>query len=97
MIKFETWGGGTRDINGQIQLYINGTKIADHDNICTSNSSTPGFEFIEINGTIAQPAYDCPAHYRWWDGFLVTDNASNEINPYLSDPESNPPRTLFRP
>ena len=53
---------------------------------------------FEIDGTIAQPAYDAPSHYRQYDAFIVTDNWQDIIDGgYLSDPESNPQRTLFRP
>lgn len=33
-----------------------------------------------MNGTIAQPAYDAPAHSRRFDALLLTDNWQNIIN-----------------
>jgi hypothetical protein len=32
-IKFETWDGGTRDVNGRIRVWVNGTLLYDYDNL----------------------------------------------------------------
>lgn len=67
-------------------MWVNGTLVVDYDNICTSNTNAPAFEFIEINGTIAQSAYDCPAHYRLFDD-LTFASSSDDVAKYMRDPE----------
>lgn len=67
--------------NGRVQLWINGTKVYDYQNIHTMCSTTgPNVMRIYLNGTIAQPAYDAPAHKRSFDGIMFTDSWQELVN-----------------
>ncbi len=60
--------------SGRVQLWINGTKVTDKQNVHTMCSNSATVTRIYLNGTIAQPAYDAPAHKRSFDGLLFTDS-----------------------
>lgn len=92
-------GNGAQD--GLIELYINGTKIFSKPG-ATQDSSTPYVERFQYSGTVAQPAYDAPAHYRKADNFVFTDSLTDIQNlGLMSNPEAGaiqapppPPGTL---
>jgi hypothetical protein len=61
------------DDTGEIGLWVNGTKVLQHQGIKTAKA--PGtFERLQFFGTIAQPAYDAPPHVRKVDALIFTDN-----------------------
>ena len=69
-------------------------KITDEDNhdrytevkgrnfpvVCTLGTTYYLPTQITMGGTIAQPAYNAPAHYRQFDALLLTDNWQNIID-----------------
>lgn len=85
--------------SGRVRLWVNGNLTTDYSGQTMQSGANIGL--IESNGTIgqgAQPNYNAPPHYRQHDGIILTDNWQDIINGgYLSDPESSPQRTLFRP
>lgn len=70
----------TADSTGSVALYINGTKILEYNNIRTVLNGSSTLSYIYMGGTIAQTAYDGPAHYRKFDAFLFTDNWQDIVN-----------------
>lgn len=68
------------DYTGSWQLYANGTKIIDNINVRTVSGTPAVAERINLNGTIAQPAYDAPPHKRRFDAILLTDNWQDIVN-----------------
>jgi len=64
----------TYDTTGSVELWVNGIKYMEYLNIKTSASSSPEIEKIETGGTMAQPSYNAPPHYRKFDALLLTDN-----------------------
>jgi len=60
--------------DGYVRQYIDGVKIADYQNINTMTSGTAQILSMKINGTIAQPGYNCPEHERMIDNIIFTDN-----------------------
>jgi len=81
--------------SGRVQLWINGTKVTDQQNVHTMCSTTGStVKMIYLNGTIAQPAYDAPAHKRSFDDLIFTDSWQNIIDgKYLTDPYADQPPT----
>lgn len=79
--------------NGRAEAWVNGQKFLDCANIKTMNTSNNRFAYIEFGGTIAQPAYDAPAHTRFFDDITVTKSWS-EVSSFLVDPESGASSTL---
>ena len=76
---------------GSATLYINGIKILEYNNIITAANNSPTISYIKMGGTIAQPAYDAPAHYRRFDALILTDNWQDVINGgYLSGGNASP-------
>jgi hypothetical protein len=75
--------------NGRVQFWINGVKTTDRQNIKTQDTTAPSVYRYMYSGTIAQPAYDSPAHYRMIDGMIFADDLQDVINAGLmSDPEA---------
>ncbi|MBX3330277.1 MAG: hypothetical protein KF722_07740 [Nitrospira sp.] len=72
---------------GRAEAWVNGQKFLDCRNIKTMNTSNNDFGYIEFGGTIAQPAYNAPAHIRYFDNLIVTKSWS-DISTFLVDPES---------
>lgn len=60
--------------NGGIVMYLDGKKIIEYNNIRTASSANPTINVIYIDGTIAQPAYDAPAHIRKYDALMLSDS-----------------------
>ena len=78
------------DTTGYVKLYINGDMYTQYNDIQTSTACSGEIENIEFNGTIAQPRYDAPEHYRNFDALILTDNWQDIIDGgYLQDPEAN--------
>lgn len=90
-LTYETWHSAVMalkvaaDNTGSFTIWINGVKILQYDNIRTAANTSPTIEQITMGGTIAQPAYDAPAHKRQFDAFILTDNWQDIVNGgYLS-------------
>lgn len=95
-LQYESWNRivlavkFASDSTGSVTLWVNGNKIIEHLNIRTVANSSPSLADIILNGTIAQPAYDAPAHYRRFDAIILTDNWQDIVNGgYMSG--STPP------
>jgi len=79
-LEYESWHSivfGVKiatDSTGSIVLYLNGNKVIDYSNIKTTDTSNPTISVIYIDGTIAQPEYDAPAHIRKYDALMLTDD-----------------------
>ncbi|MEW6418497.1 MAG: hypothetical protein AB1480_10300 [Nitrospirota bacterium] len=96
LVDYEKWNAvvlgytpstGGSATNGRIQLWINGIKTHDWTNIKTQDSATPYIWMFGHSGTTAQPAYDAPAHYRKFDGFIFSNSLTDIQNAGLmSDP-----------
>jgi len=79
-------GGSSTD--GLVELFINGTKTTSLAQK-TQDSATPNITRFAYSGTVAQPAYDAPAHYRKFDYLIFTDSLTDITNSGLmSDPET---------
>lgn len=99
-ISYDKWHAAVMEVkigtgpSGYIRGYIDGVKTVEYLNIKTANG-TPTLSSTLFNGTIAQPAYDTPEHYRRYDNIIITDNLQDVINGgYLgimpSPPAMNP-------
>lgn len=87
--------------SGRTRLWINGELIEEITGLNTVEASgSTVIDRITMGGTIAQPAYDSPAHYRKFDALILTNNWQDIINRgYMSgasntsdsDSASNPP------
>ena len=76
------------DNTGSIRLYVNGTKIVENTG-CQSSETGATMVVVQMWGTIAQPAYDAPAHKRQADHILITDTYQDVVDGgYMQDPES---------
>lgn len=73
--------------NGRVEAWVDGAKYLDCASIKTMDISNNDFSYIEFGGTIAQPAYDTPAHTRFFDNIVVTKTQS-DITDFFSDPEA---------
>jgi|CXWL01.1.fsa_nt_gi hypothetical protein len=77
---------------GRTRLWVNGTLVTDRtgfQTMCSTTGST--VTRIYLHGTIAQPAYDAPAHLRQWDEVLFTDSFSEvAVRGFFADPEGVP-------
>jgi hypothetical protein len=72
--------------SGVIKMYINGTLIHDSTHV-TMDTGIVSSDGATLHGTIAQPAYDAPDHYRRSDKLMFTDNLTDIQNAGLmSDP-----------
>jgi hypothetical protein len=72
-----------------LQLWINGVKTTDVQNIKTQDTTAPYVETFMYGGTTAQPAYDAPAHTRKIDHMIFADSLADIQNAGLmSDPEA---------
>lgn len=100
-ISYDTWHSAVMEIKiatnntGIIRGYIDGVKTTEYTNVITATGG-PTISAIKLNGTVAQPAYDAPEHYRRMDNIIVTDNLQDIIDGgYLSGQStttrSNPP------
>ncbi len=80
-----------KDNTGSVAVYVDGVKILERTNVITVNPAyaTPNISQITMEGTIAQPAYDAPAHHRAFDALLLTDDWQDIVNRgYLSPPSA---------
>lgn len=84
------------DNTGSITAYIDGIKAFEYLNIQTAGQSSPTISKIRLGGTIAQPDYNAPAHYRKFDQFLLTDNWQDIIDAGFMKSRPRPP-TLLQP
>lgn len=69
----------TSSTTGRVRLYVNGVAIIDKTNV-TMGSNSAVSDRVVLNGTIAQPSYDVPAHNRYVDNILFTDSLSDIQN-----------------
>ncbi len=77
--NYDVWHGvvlgvtaANSDTGGRVQLWVDGIKVIDQRHY-TANAGA-SINTAYLNGTIAQPAYDAPAHVRQADGLIITDN-----------------------
>jgi len=104
-LQYEMWYSVVAEIEfnynnlGSFALWINGIQIEQTNNVNTTDETcNPYIERIQIDGTIAQPAYDAPAHYRKYDALILTDNWQDIISGgYLKDPESDDTTAPYAP
>jgi hypothetical protein len=96
-LSYDTWHSAVMavkfaaDNTGSVTVWINGVKILQYDNIKTAANTSPTINQIIMGGTIAQPAYDAPAHKRRFDAMILTDNWQDIINGgYLSGSSPSP-------
>ena len=72
---------------GNVKLWVNGVLIMDRNQPTMASSAT--ITRLWISGTIAQPGYDSPAHYRRMDRLMLTDSWQDIVDGgYLSSPGS---------
>jgi hypothetical protein len=101
-ITYDAWHSGVLEVKmasnntGYIRQYLDGVKILEYMNIQTMESEgTAQIGAIKLNGTIAQPAYNSPEHYRMFDNIIFTDNWQDIIDgSYLQAPgtsDTTPP------
>lgn len=93
---YERWHGVVLGVtannsnSGRVQLWVNGTKVIDKAQY-TANQGAVISESL-FTGTVAQPAYDAPAHYRQLDAIMITDNWQEIVDGgYLGQLQSTPP------
>lgn len=73
--------------SGLVELFINGTKVHSSARITMDSGSSSSSS--ALHGTIAQPSYDAPDHYRRADKLMLTDSLTDIQNAGLmEDPES---------
>jgi Fibronectin type III domain len=94
-LEYDRWYSGVmalklaKDTAGSFALWINGIKILEYDGIITVESNQPLCQIgrLQMGGTIAQPAYDAPAHHRKFDALMLTDDWQDIMDGgYLADP-----------
>lgn len=82
-------GGSATD--GKVELFINGIKTTSLSQK-TQDTTSPFINQFQYSGTIAQPGYDSPAHFRKMDYFILSDSLTDVQNAGLmSDPEAGAP------
>ncbi len=82
------------DATGSVEVWLNGVIIIEQLNVQTMTSCSINIDHITMGGTIAQPGYDAPPHYRKFDDLMLTDNWQDIVNEgYLADPNSSTPPT----
>jgi hypothetical protein len=85
-LEYERWYSAVVAVNfaadnsGSITVYIDGVRVIDYQNIQTAANNTPTIDAIHLGGTMAQPAYNSPSHYRKFDAFMLTDNWQDIID-----------------
>lgn len=73
------------DNTGSFTVYIDGIKLYEYNNIKTVATTSATITDIWMGGTIAQGAYDAPAHHRKFDALMLTDNWQDIVDGgYLS-------------
>lgn len=84
LLDYEAWNSVVIGVtaqnseSGRIEQWINGIKILDKAQYTMNSGAT--IDTIYINGTIGQPEYNTPAHYRQFDSILVTNNWQDIID-----------------
>ena len=74
---------------GWVKQYVNGARIQTITNINTWAAGAMDIARTRHGGTIGQPAYTAPNHYRRMAGWIVTDNLSTlQTRGYFNDPEA---------
>ncbi|MDA8166009.1 MAG: heparin lyase I family protein [Desulfobacteraceae bacterium] len=75
------------DKTGSWEVWADGVQIYNYTNIQTAANSTPTIASLLHLGTIAQPAYDAPDHYIYFDDLMLTDNWQDVVEgAYLTSP-----------
>ena len=76
---------------GRVQLWIDGVKTHDYQNIITvdyeddGKTCKPEISRLQFGGTLNQPDYNVAAHIRKYDALMLTDNWQDIVNGgYLS-------------
>ena len=77
-LEYERWYsvvqaiGVAADNTGFLAIYIDGVLISEYMGIRTAAHANPTIHDLYLGGTIAQGAYDAPAHYKRFDAFIVS-------------------------
>ncbi len=85
-LQYEQWHSAVfvvkiaSDKTGLFTLYIDGVKVYEINNIQTVANNSPTIDLLNLGGTLAQPAYDAPAHISKWDAYILTDNWQDVVN-----------------
>jgi len=95
-LLYDTWHSVVMGVkmssnnSGSVTVYIDGIKVIEYNNISTAANSSPTIDYVKLGGTIAQPGYDTPAHFKKVDGLLLTDNIQDIIDGgyFLKRPKS---------
>lgn len=86
---------------GSVALWVDDTKTFEYTNIQTVDSGTTSarVDYLELGGTLCQPAYDCPPHVRKYDAMILTDNWQDIVSGgYVGTaPASAPPAPTLNP
>lgn len=81
----------TNSAVGTAKLYVNGELVSDcsGQTAATGTASSTPFVEVSMHGTIAQPAYDAPPHYRRVDNMMFATELTDVQNAGLmDDPEA---------
>lgn len=101
-LPYDTWHAAVMavkiapDNTGSFTVYVNGQKIIEYLNIRTSANDNPNIHDIYLGGTIAQGAYDAPAHLRKFDALILTDDWNEIVSRGYVKASPKPP-TVFPP
>lgn len=97
LISYDAWHSGVLEVKlssdntGYMKQYVDGVLIANYQNIKTVGAGAVTFTSMSFNGTIAQPDYNAPTHYRMIDNLIITDTLQDIIDGgYLASPPSAP-------
>jgi len=81
---YEMWHGVVLGVtaansnSGRVQLWVNGVKVIDKPHYTASSGAT--ITQAIVTGTIGQPAYNSPTHYRQMDRILITNDWQDIVN-----------------
>lgn len=85
LCDYEKWYGVVLGVTvsssasaGRVQVWVNGVKIIDKAQYTANAGAT--FERAILFGTVAQPSYNAPVHYRQMDNLMVTDNWQDVVS-----------------
>lgn len=84
-LAYETWHAIVMEITastgtgGTFRIWVNGTQVLSYTGIRTIAGTEFQLAYIELGGTLCQPAYDCPPHLRKYDALMVADSWSDVV------------------
>lgn len=102
-LTYETWHSFVMELTmsntntGTFKIWINGTPYMSYTGLRTVGGSEFQLSYLEIGGTLCQPAYDCPPHKRSVDNLMVSDSWSDVVaGGYLGAELLAPPSNVHR-